>query len=144
MNQKVKTLVRLAGGMVGLALSTSAMAQACCPGDGHTIAATTGLGQSMPPATNLAVDPAWRVYAFERDGVQYLQVNDANGVVRAAIGRISETTWVMPVGTDANRITVTARHDGSSGTLIYRSGSIAIRVLQSAQGNAWIFTTSEN
>lgn len=98
----------------------------------------------MPPATNLAVDPAWRVYAFERDGVQYLQVNDANGLVRAAIGRISETTWVMPIGTDVNRITISASANDSSGTLIYRSGPIAIRALQTAQGNAWVFTTSEN
>ncbi|AHG40935.1 hypothetical protein N018_12055 [Pseudomonas syringae CC1557] len=144
MNQKVKTVVIVAGFIAGLALSTSALAQACCPGDGHTIAATTGLGQSMPPATNLAVDPSWRVYAFRRDGVEYLQVNDTKGVVRAALGHINETTWVMPIGTDVNRVTITSSANDNSGTLIYRSGPIAIRVLQAAQGNSWVFTTSEN
>lgn len=98
----------------------------------------------MPPATNLAVDPSWRVYAFRRDGVEYLQVNDAKGVVRAALGHISETAWVMPIGTDVNRITIAASANDNSGTLIYRSGPIAIRVLQTAQGNSWVFTTSEN
>ncbi|MCW1777265.1 hypothetical protein NB693_23345 [Pantoea ananatis] len=34
-----------------------------------------------------------------RDGVTYLQINDATGVVRAAVGRINETLWVLPMGT---------------------------------------------
>lgn len=81
------------------------VALACCPDDGQTTPkAATGLGDAFPPSTNLSTDPSWRVYEFERDGVRYVQINDAIGNVRAAAGMISGTSWVMPIGSDADRV----------------------------------------
>lgn len=85
----------------------SAMAECGCPSDGNSKpAATFGLGQAFPQASDLAADPAWQVYEFERDGIRYTQVNDQNGIVRAAAGRIGDTLWVMPMGVDADRVAV--------------------------------------
>ena len=44
---------------------------ACCPSDGQTSPkAATGLGDANPPSADLAVDPLWEVYEFERDGIR--------------------------------------------------------------------------
>jgi hypothetical protein len=89
-------------------LASSIVNAACgCPDDGHGAPkAASGLGQSSPQAVDLAPDPSWQVYEFERDGIRYTQVNDRNGIVRAAAGRISDTFWVMPIGVDADRVAV--------------------------------------
>lgn len=77
----------------------------CCPSDDKTSPkAARGLGESAPAAPDLAADAAWQVYEFERDGVRYTQVNDSAGTVRAAVGRIGETAWVLPIGRDADRV----------------------------------------
>ncbi len=87
----------------GLVISPLAAAKCGCPDDGHG-APAFGLGESFPQATDLAVNPAWQVYEFERDGVRYVQINDQYGTVRAAVGRIDNTFWVMPLGVDADRV----------------------------------------
>lgn len=88
-------------------LALPAVSWACCPSDGQTSPkAATGLGDANPPSTDLAIDPLWEVYEFERDGIRYLQINDAGGGVRAAVGRIADTFWTMPIGSDADRVTV--------------------------------------
>ncbi|WP_374295967.1 hypothetical protein [Sphingomonas sp.] len=85
----------------------SSAASACCPDDGQTAPkAMTGLGDSFPPSVNLAADPLWRVYEFERDGIRYVQINDAAGTVHAAAGQIAGTFWVMPIGSDADRVSL--------------------------------------
>lgn len=91
-----------------LFLGTSSAHALCgCPSDGNGAPkAATGLGQSFPLAQDLAPDPAWQVYVFERDGLRYTQVNDATGNVRAAVGQIGQTLWVMPIGSDADRVSV--------------------------------------
>lgn len=82
-------------------------AKCSCPDDGRdSPAASRGLGESFPAAVDLVADAAWQVYEFERDGVRYVQVNDSAGAVRAAAGRIGGTAWVMPIGTDADRVAV--------------------------------------
>lgn len=88
-------------------VSPAAWAKCGCPDDGHwDPAASRGLGESFPVAVDLAADPAWQVYEFQRDGVRYVQVNDSAGTVRAAAGRIGGTAWVMPIGADADRVSV--------------------------------------
>jgi hypothetical protein len=92
-------------------MSSTAFAQNCgCPDDGHGITSrqqnSVGLGQSFPDTPDLADSPAWAVYEFERDGVRYVQINDQSGAIRAAVGRIDNTFWVMPIGSDVNRVSV--------------------------------------
>lgn len=95
------------GLLFGLTTSQDALARCGCPEDGHgQPKVAIGLGESFPVAVDLAVDPSWAVYEFERDGVRYVQVNDEFGDVRAAVGRIDDTFWVMPIGSDADRVSV--------------------------------------
>lgn len=109
MNAKGNPTILISRFLLGACVLTGvpSMALACCPDDGQgspKTAGTTGLGDINPPGKDLAPDPAWRVYEFERDGVRYYQINDAAGRVRAATGRIADTFWVMPIGSDADRV----------------------------------------
>ncbi len=106
MNVYKMQLTALRAAMLTVVMLAPTMAWAgCCPSDdkGAPVAAR-GLGESTPAAPDLAADAAWQIYEFERDGVRYLQVNDSTGAVRAAVGRIGETAWVLPIGRDADRV----------------------------------------
>lgn len=79
------------------------------------------------------------VYGFQRDGVDYFQINDANGVVHAAIGAIDGTYWTLPLGVDADRV-VLPGDTGPSGTgrTLYVSNDIEIVLHQSTNGTYWV------
>ncbi len=106
MNVYNKQVTALRAAILTVAMLTPTMAWAvCCPSDDKTAPkAARGLGESAPAAPDLAVDAAWQIYEFERDGVRYTQINDDNGKVRAAVGRVGETAWVLPIGSDADRV----------------------------------------
>lgn len=113
---------------------------ACCPDGGNGTPVTkSGLGESFPVATDLAVDPAWQVYEFERSGIRYVQVNDRYGVVRAAAGRIGDTVWVLPIGTDADRV-MTTEQPAPTGTVktLYRSEDIEVVLYRTTSGDRWV------
>lgn len=120
-------------------LLSTQIAAACCPTGGSGVPkASTGLGESLPPAQDLAADPAWQVYEFERGGIRYLQINDSTGTVRAAVGRVDDVLWVMPVGTDADRVSLepTPTTSGSR-TVLYRSTDIEVVRISDAAGERW-------
>ena len=97
MNVYKMQLTALRAAMLTVAMLAPTIAWACCPSDDKGAPkAAGGLGESAPLAPDLAADAAWQVYEFERDGVRYTQVNDSTGTVRAAVGRIGETAWVLP------------------------------------------------
>jgi hypothetical protein len=131
----------VAASLLGCAiLAAPAIAFACCPSGGNTDPkASQGLGESFPPAADLAADPAWQVYTFERDGIQYLQINDSAGVVRAAVGSIGGTRWVLPVGKDADRVGLPGDAPTAAGTgvVIYRGPDVEIRRHQGTNGDSW-------
>ncbi|MBB5944028.1 hypothetical protein GGR64_003633 [Xanthomonas arboricola] len=139
METKAKGLAIVAA--AALALSFQAQAQTCCPSGGHGVVGK-GLGESVPQALNLATDSAWRIYEFSRDGVNYLQINDANGVVRAAVGRIGKTLWVLPMGSDVARVTVTAA-PVVPGRVVYRTADVVVRLRADGRGDAWEVTSVE-
>lgn len=121
--------------MIGYAPRAAAQ---CCPSGGSgtpPTKATTGLGEAAPAAANLSADPAWSVYQFERDGITYLQINDVRGTVRAAVGRIGDTAWVMPMGSDVDAVTIAS--GTSAGVVVYSSADFVVRVLSGANGVAW-------
>ena len=125
-----------------LAVLTALPAAAtCCPDDGNGITkSATGLGQAAPNAIDLVADPAWQLYEFQRGGVRYLQVNDAAGKVRAAVGRIDDLIWVLPVGVDVERVSV----PGDSlplgrGALLYHSSDIDVLHYVDVNGDRWVF-----
>jgi hypothetical protein len=105
-----------------------------------------GLGEQLPPALDLAPDSIWKVFEFERDGIRYVQINDRDGHVRAAVGRIEDLLWVLPVGSDADRVSTPgnpAPEWASVGQVIFRSGDLMVRWHESPNGDAWSFTLPE-
>ncbi len=120
-----------------LLMSSQVFAQ-CCPGGGGAPKAASGLGQSAPPATDLAIDPEWQVYEFERGGIRYLQINDSGGKVRAAVGRIDDLFWVMPIGGDADRVSLDA-FPALLGErkVLYRTNEVEVILHRTATGDYW-------
>ena len=115
----------------------------CCPSDGHTAPkAATGLGDAYPPGVDLASDPQWQVYEFERDGVRYVQINEANGKVRAAAGRIAGTFWVMPIGDDADRVSLPddALPAGRA-RVLYRGRDVEVVLFEDEARPRWVIRT---
>ncbi len=129
------------GLLAGTLIASPVVSAKCgCPDDGNWApAAARGLGQSFPEAIDLAADPAWQVYEFERDGVRYVQVNDLSGNVRAAAGRIGGTFWVMPIGADADRVAVPGDAlPAGSPRVLYRGADVEVVLYQDGDRQRWL------
>lgn len=85
--------------LFALCASPMAFAQTATP--------STGLGQAWPNASDLSTNPNWHVYVFVLNGVKYIQVNDLNGTVHAAVGTANGASIVLPVGVDSQNVTTT-------------------------------------
>ena len=120
--------------------STLAYAQCGCPsGGGDAPKAASGLGQAIPSAVDLASDPAWQVYEFERDGIRYLQINDSTNRTRAAIGQIGATAWVLPIGLDADRVAIQLSTSSAvAGRVLYRDKQIEVVHYLESNQNRWM------
>lgn len=131
--------------MVTAASAFPAFAQ-CCPGDGNGVPRSlSGLGHEHPVAIDQSFDPNWRVYQFQRAGINYIQVNDRNGVVRAAVGSIDELIWVMPIGVDADRVQVARDEEQFGyGTLLYRDDAVELLRSPDASGGRWVFRVPDS
>ncbi|HUB90001.1 MAG TPA: hypothetical protein VMA74_09765 [Dyella sp.] len=70
----------------------------------QTASPATGLGQAWPNAADVSANPNWHVYVFVLNGVKYIQVNDLNGTVHAAVGTANGTSIVLPVGVDSQNV----------------------------------------
>ncbi|WP_411850511.1 hypothetical protein ACLB90_16680 [Stenotrophomonas sp. LGBM10] len=82
----------------------------CCLDDGNgKPLAKSGLGESLPVAENLSLNPNWLVYGFERDGIAYYQVNDLAGQVRVIVGHAGDQFWTLPAGRIAARTSLPSR-----------------------------------
>lgn len=123
------------------ALASPVVQAGCgCPSDKNGAPETTsiGLGESFPNATDLANHPAWSVYKFVRDGVEYVQINDQYGNVRAAVGMIGSTAWVLPVGSDADRVTTSASTTPSGiAYTLYSADGVAVTLYQDGTVTSW-------
>jgi hypothetical protein len=120
--------------------SSFAFAGCGCPSDGRDKpSAVTGLGESLPKTSDLSSDPAWQVYAFERDGIRYLQINDSANTTRAAIGQIGATAWVLPIGRDADRVAIqTGASSTMAGRVLYRDKEIEVVHYLESNQDRWI------
>ena len=77
----------------------------CCPGVDHGLELqSVGLGQSHPSGPDLSLDPEWRVHGFQREGVEYYQVNDLEGRVQLIIGAMDGTFWALPAGEPSSQV----------------------------------------
>jgi len=100
------------------------------------------LGKSWPNAADVSASPRWHVYVFHRDHVEYVQVNDANGTVHAAFAIANGQTLVLPIGTTADSVNVSATQSAlqsaTNGELIYRDKQVVVTA--SPQQNAIVWT----
>jgi hypothetical protein len=126
--------------MAGALLGLPSLSWACCPSDGQGAPkAATGLGAAYPPSEDLASDPQWQVYEFERDGVRYVQINDASGKVRAAAGRIAGTFWVMPIGDDADRVSLPDEAlPAGRARVLYRGRDVEVALFEDGARPRWV------
>lgn len=81
---------------------------------GQTATPATGLGQAWPNAADVSSNPNWHVYVFVLNGVKYIQVNDLNGTVHAAVGTANGTSIVLPVGVDSQNVSTAPSSSSSS------------------------------
>lgn len=101
--------------------------------------AVTGLGESLPQTSDLSSDPQWQVYAFERDGIRYLQINDGANFARAAIGQIGTTAWVLPIGRDADRVAIQMGVPSTvAGRVVYRDDEVEVVHYLESNQDRWI------
>lgn len=131
--------------LCALIASPFASAACGCPDDGHgspiavPVMGGAGLGESFPPTVDVAPDPTWQVYEFARDGIRYVQINDKTGRVRAAAGRIDSTFWVLPIGSDVERVSISAEASQiANSRLIYRSNEVEVLSYRSGNQDRWI------
>ena len=126
----------LLAGVIAWGLATVATAQAA--------ESATGLGQAWPNAADHSRSPDWHVYVFERDGVRYIQVNDRHGTVHAALGRAGDTTFALPLGVDANAVTISSSAEGGTSALpIYQDEAISVTATPQSDGATLISVQSK-
>ena len=128
-----------------LALAAApAFAGACCPSGGNGLMSTNGLGESEPAAVNVSTDPSWKVYQFTRGGVEYTQINDTAGGVRAATGDSGSTAWVLPLGTNADRILLPGDAlPAGNRRSIFKSARIEVVLIETSVGPYWLIVPAE-
>ena len=124
--------------------ATPSFAGACCPSGGNGLMSANGLGESEPAALNVSTDINWKVYQFTRGGVEYTQINDAGGGVRAATGNIGSTAWVLPLGTNADRVLLPGDAlPAGNRRSIFKSARIEVVLIETSVGPYWLIVPVE-
>lgn len=100
---------------------------------GQTTEPTTGLGQAWPNAADVSMSPQWHVYIFKLHGIKYIQINDRQGVVHAAIATAGGTSVVLPMGTNAQQVATDTPATGASTSAqtVYQDATTSITTTQS-------------
>ena len=115
------------------ALSCFVLAGLLAPAFAFAAQPASGLGQAWPNAPDLSVSPRWHVYAFERDGIRYVQINDARGAVRGAFATANGVFLVLPMGT-AGVDVGSAAQPSALGETVYRDGDVQVTAAPQANG----------
>jgi hypothetical protein len=101
----------------------------------QTASTSTGLGQAWPNTADVSASPHWHVYVFVLNGIEYVQVNDLNGTVHAAIGTAGGATFALPVGVDAQNVTTSGTPSASSGTVtVYSDNNTTVTATPQTNG----------
>lgn len=109
--------------VLGLAFASGAAIAADAP--------AAGLGSPWPNAQDVSRSPAWHVYVFAKNGVKFIQVNDATGAVQGAVATSADGSTAMALPLGLGQVSV-ATANPSGGAVIYDDG--ATTVTTSAQG----------
>jgi len=114
----------------------------CCPGSGTGAElAAQGLGESHPSTQDLSLDPSWRVYGFQRDGMTYYQINDIEGNVLAIVGNLDDQFWALPAGHRFHEVSLPARRlalpPGTQGLPVYKHPDFNLLVYRAENRSIW-------
>ncbi|GLQ94357.1 hypothetical protein [Dyella acidisoli] len=124
----------LLAGFVAIGLTSSAFA--------HTPTPTTGLGKAWPNAADLSANPDWHVYVFMLHGIKYIQVNDLNGTVHAAVATATGTSIVLPMGIDAQNVQTETSSTSSTTQTVYRDATTTVTVTPQTNGTTQFAVTN--
>jgi hypothetical protein len=114
-------------GLVALCAASTGYAQTAAP--------ATGLGQAWPNAADVSASPNWHVYVFMLNGVKYVQVNDLNGTVHAAVAAANGATIALPVGVDSQNVTTDSPASASSAAqTIYSDDTTTVTATPQSNG----------
>ncbi|MFC4526721.1 hypothetical protein [Dyella halodurans] len=128
-----KTILgRVCAGLLVLGLSSSAFADP----------PSTGLGQAWPNATDVSSSPNFHAYVFVLGGVKYVQINDLNGNVLAAIGMANGQFLTLPIGRFAQFVrtpqqpaaVATTATPVSSPTTVYQDATTQVTTTPQSDG----------
>jgi len=97
--------------------------------DGQTFMAASGndLGAVSPTRPDVSIAPGWHAFAYDRQGVRFIQVNDGDGVVRVVIAVSVVGNIALPLGVDASHVTFGPASIGA--TTIYADGVTEIETV---------------
>ena len=134
MSHRQGSFVRKAAlaGLAALCVTSTAFAQTAVP--------ATGLGQAWPNAADVSANPNWHVYVFVLNGIRYIQVNDLNGTVHAAVGTANGTSIVLPVGVDAQNVSTPAQSSttssaaSSTAQTVYQDSATTVTAVPQSDG----------
>jgi hypothetical protein len=124
----------LLAGFIAIGLTSTAFAQTSTP--------ATGLGQSWPNATDQSASPNWHVYVFWLNGIKYVQVNDLNGTVHAAVAAANGSVVVLPVGVDAQNVQTTTSSAASTATTVYSDATTTVTAAPQSNGTTQFMVAS--
>jgi len=103
----------------------------------------TGFGQAHPNSPNVSLNSSWPVYVFHRAGVDYIQINDASGNVRAAFAHAGHQFLVLPAGVDSHRIATAQQQaavPSSNSEVVYQDSQVVVTMVPQTGGTGWIAT----
>jgi hypothetical protein len=108
----------------GVSLSCSSVVWAAGPAQ--------GMGSAAPGTLDRSISPRWHVYTFVKDGIEYVQVNDSAGRVRAGVAAAAGVHLVLPMGIDAERVS-TPESPLATGAIrgaetVYKDGLVSLSV----------------
>lgn len=99
---------------------------------------SNGLGQSWPNAPDQSASPRFHVYVFTKDGVRFIQVNDAVGQVKGALATAGGQMLALPMGSGSQLVTKAAPTAASTplptDETVYRDDDITITARQQTNG----------
>lgn len=127
-------------------VASPAVGSCCLGGDHGQEAQSTGLGQSQPAAMDLSLDPSWRVYAFQRDGMEYFQVNDLTGRVLLIVGKVGDNFWLLPAGEESVGGVLPPRaismHQGATASRVFENAEFSLVRFWANNRAVWAVETS--
>ncbi|GGA01282.1 hypothetical protein ISN74_08670 [Dyella caseinilytica] len=107
---------------------------------------STGLGQAWPNAPDVSVNPNYHAYVFVLAGVQYIQINDANGNVLGSVGAAGGQFIVLPIGhsqlvTTPQQAATTSAKPAAAPTQVYNDGTTTISATPMSDGTTQLQAT---